>query len=243
MAGNLIRNLQTSQPRGMPFDASTLRGFGVSSALAHDYVKAGWLVRLGWGVFIFAGDELARDPSLKFLTARIPGLHVAAKAALTWHGFQQNLAHKETLCLWGNGQAALPDWFRTRFPARYSAPRLFESTLPAGFGLAPMPESPDGPLVSAPERALLEMLSEVGVWQEVEEARGFMENVRNLRTRELGILLENCRMIKAVRLCVLWAEEFGLSWAASARESATPKLGNKRWIKRLKNGRTLILNA
>ena len=107
MAGNLIRNLQTSQPRGMPFDSATLRGFGVSSALAHDYVNAGWLGRLGWGVFMFASDELARDPSLKFLAARIPGLHVAAKTALTWHGFQQNLAHKETLCLWGNGQACL----------------------------------------------------------------------------------------------------------------------------------------
>ena len=241
MAGNLIRNLQTSQPRGTPFDSATLRGFGVSSALAHDYVRAGWLVRLGWGVFMFTGDKLARDPSLKFLASRIPGLHVAAKTALIWQGFQQNLAHKETLCLWGNPQAVLPEWFQACFPARYSAPRLFESALSAGFGLAPMPESPDGPRVSAPERALLEMLSEVGVRQEVEEARGIMENVRNLRTRELGILLENCRMIKAVRLCVAWAEELGLSWAAAARESAAPKLGIKRWVKRLRDGRTLIL--
>jgi len=192
---------------------------------------------------MFAGDQLARDASLKFLETKISGLHVAAKSALSLHGFRQNVAFQETTILWGSQRAILSQWFQERFTARYSNSRLFGEDLPAGFGLAPMPESPDGPLVSAPERALLEMLSEVGVWQEVEEARGIMENVRNLRTHELGILLENCRMIKAVRLCVLWAEEFGLSWAASARESATPKLGTKRWIKRLKNGRTLILNA
>jgi len=56
---------------------------------------------------MFAGDELARDPSLKFLAARIPRRHVAAMTALTWHGVQQNLAYKETLWLWGNEMPAI----------------------------------------------------------------------------------------------------------------------------------------
>ena len=85
------------------------------------------------------------------------------------------------------------------------------------------------------------MLSEVGNHQELEEARGIMEAIRHLRCHELGTLLRSCRMIKVVRLCVNWAEELGLSWAASAREAGAQKPGASRWVKRLKDGRTLIL--
>jgi hypothetical protein len=95
--------------------------------------------------------------------------------------------------------------------------------------------------VSTPERALLEMLSEVGVHQPIEEARGIMESVRQLRTRHLATLIEHCRMTKAVRLCVVWAEELGLIWAEKAREAAGGKTSSSRWVKRLKDGRTLIL--
>lgn len=239
---NRIKNIQTNLPRGTPLESPKLRGFGVSGSLAHEYVKAGWLEKLGRGVFMFAGDELARDASLKFLERKIPGLHVAAKTALAWHGFRHNVAHRETMVLWGNKRAILPEWFKQRFPARYSMTPLFGGGMPPGFGLAPLPGSPDGPLVSGPERALLEMLSEIGVGQEMEEGRAIMEGVRQLRAGQLGVLLANCRMVKAARLCVIWAEELGLPWAVQARGSVAGKWGTSRWVSRLKNGRTLILN-
>ena len=47
---------------------------------------------------------------------------------------------------------------------------IFSEKLPALFGLQPLPQTPKGPLVSVPERALLEMLSEVGGRQGIEEA-------------------------------------------------------------------------
>ena len=224
-------------------DTGDLRRYGVSSALAHGYVKSGWLRRLGRGAFMFTGDTLGRDASVVFLGRKIPGLHVAGRTALAWQGFQQNLAHQETLCLHGDGRAVLPSWFTERFPARYAAPALFDAELPAGFGLAVLPEAPGGPLVSVPERALLEMLSEVGVQQEAGEARGIMESVRQLRMNELAALLKSCRMVKTARLCVVWAEELGLPWAAAARGATAGKLGKGRWVKRLKDGTTLILNG
>ncbi len=241
MATNLIKSLQITESRGAPLDSATLRGHGISSALAHDYVKSGWLERLGRGVFLFAGDRLERDATLRFLERRMPGLHIAAKTALAWHGFRQNVAHRESLVLWGSQKGPLPSWFVERFPARYSAPRLFDDDLPAGWGLAPLPESPGGPMVSSPERALLEMLSEVGVHQAVEEARGIMESVRQIRSRQLATLLNHCRMAKAIRLCVVWAEELGLPWAEQAREAAVGRTGGSRWVRRLPDGRTLIL--
>jgi hypothetical protein len=118
---------------------------------------------------------------------------------------------------------------------------LFDKNLPAGYGISTLPENPDGPRVSEPERALLEMLSEVGVHQEVDEARNIMEGLRQLRTAHLAKLLSACRMVKAVRLCVGWSEELGLPWAGKAREAAEGKMGTGRWVARLKDGRTLIL--
>lgn len=241
MASSLIQSLQTSEPRGAPLDTATLQGHGISSALAHDYVKSGWLKRLGRGVFMFAGDELERDPTLRFLERKVPGIHVASKTALAWHGFRQNVAHQEKLILWGDRRSSLPDWFLERFPARFSTARIFDEELSTAHGLAPLLESPNGPKVSCPERALLEMLSEVDVHQPVEEARGIMESVRQLRSRQLATFLDHCRMTKAIRLCVVWAEELELPWAEKAREAAGGKTGSSRWVKRLRDGSTLIL--
>ena len=81
----------------------------------------------------------------------------------------------------------------------------------------------------------------MGVHQEANEARGIVEAVWHLRAKELGELLRQCRMVKTARLCVLWAEEFGLPWAAAAREAAAGKWGTGRWMKPMKNGRVLVL--
>ena len=239
---NLIKKLQVTAPRGAPLDSQKLESLGVSRALAHEYVKAGWLEKLGRGVFMFAGDQLSRDACVKYLATKIPGLHVAAKSALGLHGFRQNVAFQETTILWGNQRAILPEWFQVRFPSRYSNSPLFDEGLPSGHGLARLPESPNGPLVSSPERALLEMLSEIDVHQELDEARAIMESVRQLRSRHLQVLLTHCRMVKAVRLCVGWATELDLPWAAQARDAAANNMGTGRWVARFKTGRTLILN-
>jgi hypothetical protein len=242
MTNSLIKSLQISEPRGRPLDMSSLRRLGISSALAHGYVKSGWLERLGRGLFMFAGDTLHRDPTLSFLEGRIQGLHVAAKTALAWHDFRQNVAQQEKLILWGTWKGSLPSWFTDRFQARYTSSKLFDDHLPAGFCLSPLHNSPNGPTVSTPERALLEMLSELDTHESLEETRNIMESVRQLRTKQLSTLIKHCRMIKAVRLCVIWAEELSLPWAEAVRQAVGSKPGNSRWVKRLKDGRTLILN-
>jgi hypothetical protein len=160
--------------------------------------------------------------------------------ALAWHGYQQNMTTEEKLILWGTKPEGLPDWFSERFPSRYSGRRLFRD---AGkdLGLVTLPHSPGGPLLSSPERALLEMLSEVGVHQTIEEARSILESLRQLRSRQLISLLDHCSQIKTIRLCVHWAEELQLPWAEKVAESQKQKTGKSRWVKKLPNGRTLIL--
>ncbi len=222
-------------------NSADLAGYGVSSDLAYFYAKSGWLERLARGAYMLAGDRLTRDGCLRFLADRMPGFHVGGKTALAWQGLRHNLPAMETLTLWGRKNTRLPKWFSERFPARFTVRELFSAKLPHDFGLQPLPELPDGPPVSVPERALLEMLSEVGVYQEIEEARLIMEAARSLRTDVLGTLLKACDQQKALRLCLSWAEELSLPWAAEARKTAGKRIGTSRWVARVKGGRTLIL--
>ena len=238
---NRIKTLLTTQPRGVPIDSHGLAALGVSSALASHYVKAGWLERLGRGVFAFPADALQREASLKFLESRIPGFHVGGKTALAWRGFSHNLSVGQNLSLWGDVPAALPDWFTTRFPAQYVARHLFDNNMPSDYGLQPLPEFPDGPRVAVPERALLEMLSEVGLRQSVEEARNLMEGLLRLRADILECLLSHCSRVKVTRLCIQWAEELAMPWATLARRAAKNLGSAARWSSRMRDGKTLSL--
>ncbi len=230
-------------PRGAPLGSPELRNIGVSASLAYQYVKRGWLNKLGRGVFTLPADELQRDATLKFLARLVPGLHVGGKTALAWRGVRHNIPAREQLFLWGEEPRRLPSWFSSKFPSRYVSKKLFHKRLPVVFGLSPLPESPNGPLVSEPERALLEMLSEVGLQQTLEEARHIMEGVRSLRPEVLSRLLQECVRVKVLRLCTQWAEELELPWSSEARKAVTQSraAGQGRWTARMKDGTTLIL--
>lgn len=230
-------------PRGAPLGSAELKDIGVSAPLAYQYVKRGWLDKLGRGVFTLPADELRRDATLKFLASRVEGLHIGGKTALAWRGVRHNMPAKERLSVWGMKPGKLPLWFASKFPSRYISKKLFHERLPPSFGLSPLPESPNGPLVSEPERALLEMLSEVGVRQSIEEARHIMESARSLRPEVLRKLLQECVRVKVVRLCTQWAEELKLPWSSDARKAGAQSgaAGQGRWTARMKDGTTLIL--
>jgi hypothetical protein len=189
---------------------------------------------------MFPNDTLQQESSIRLLASHVPGLHVGGKTALDWRGIRHNVGLRERLSLWGDRSARLPTWFTERFPATYVARRLFDPNLPAGFAVGSLPDALEGPPVSEPERALLELLSDVGVGQGIEEARNIMEGVRTPRLDVLGTLLKHCPRVKVVRLCVHWAEELNLNWAAEARLAAGPR-GRGRWTNRLPDGTTLIL--
>jgi hypothetical protein len=62
-------------------------------------------------------------------------------------------------------------------------------------------------LVSVPERALLELLSDVGKKQSLEEARQLVETLRTLREKTLDELLTHTTKIKVFRLADLLAND------------------------------------
>ena len=238
---SLISRVQMKLPRGAPFGSEALRRLGISNDLANQYVRSGWLVRLGRGVFMHAGDTLQPDATLVFLESRIDGLHVAAKSALARHGYRQNLLTRERLILWGQPKAELPEWFSTRFPMRYNRTQLFTETTDIQEGLGRLPEAPDGPLIAEPELALLEMLSEVGVHQELEEAQAIFEGMRQVRSKRLLYWIDRCKMVKAVRLCAYWSRQLDLPWAEKVIAGIPGKMLRSRWIARLGDGSILSL--
>lgn len=238
---NLIKSLRCKLDAGAPFSSRELRQAGVSNALAAKYVQSGWLERLERGVYQFAGDRLDRDRTLRFLEAHVNGLHVAGKSALARHGYQQNLAFDETVLIWGEGRSQLPDWAKQSFRLRFATRHLFDTDFPLAERVCRLPDLPDGPQVSQPEAALLEMLSEVGVTEGVEETRNIMEGMFRVRPSRIRQAVRSCRMVKAVRLCVLWATEFNLEWAAAAREAVPEAKRKGRWVGKLNNGKTLSL--
>src|SRR6267154_813692 len=180
-----FKQLLAKLPRGEPLSTATLQARGVNAFRASDLARSGWLTHLGRGVYTLPGDTLTRDGCLAFLSQRVPGFHVGGKTALAWRGVRQDVSVRETLTLWGDQPKRLPAWFTERFDSRYQAGKLFDAKLQKRFGVQPLPNGRPEVLVSVPERALLELLSDVGKTQSLEGARQLVETLRALREKTL----------------------------------------------------------
>jgi len=64
---------------------------GSAKQAAH-YVKSGWFVRLGHGVYAYPSDTLDAPSCILLLQRNSPGLHVGGKSALDLPGVRHNLA-------------------------------------------------------------------------------------------------------------------------------------------------------
>ena len=220
---------------------AALQARGVSAFRASALARSGWLVHLARGVYMLPGDTLTRDGSLAFLATQTPGLHVGSKTALAWRGVRQNIAFREHLNLWGDAPRRLPQWFTQRFPAGYQATQLFDDTLPKGFGLQPLPAGDSRVLVSVPERAMLELLSDVGKVQSAAETRELVENLSGLREKVLDELLKHTTRIKVVRMAASFAASMKLPWAPLASKHSERIGGGARWVTVGRSGERLDL--
>lgn len=238
-----FKKLLTVLPRGAPLDVAFLNDHGLSAFHASHLAKGGWLTHLGRGVYMLPGDTLTRDGCLAYLMRRHAGLHVGGKTALSWRGVRHNVTFREVITLWGEQQVRLPPWFLERFECSFQTTRLFDPALPEDFGLQPLPGGNPALLVSAPERALLELLSDVGKTETVQDARDLVEGTRHLRLPVLETLLKHTTRIKVVRLARAISEELDLPWAATAKTQSEQKGGGARWIAVSKNGERLDLKA
>jgi hypothetical protein len=224
-----FKHVLATLPLGTPVSTRDLETRGITAHQASYLARQKWLTHLGRGAYIRAGDKLVRDACIAFLANRIEGLHVGGEAALAWRGVVHNVAFKEKISLWGDTRTRLPAWFTAQFSCNYQVTQLFSTELPSGYGLQSLPNASSSVLVSVPERALLEMLSDVGKTQSLEEAVNISEGIQALREPVLDQLLKHCTRIKVVRLLYELAQNAGQSWAGLALEHSKRIGGGKRW--------------
>jgi len=233
---NKLKRLYTRLAPGTPLTSEDLATLEISADLAVHYVRAGWLQRLARGVFCRPNDPPALHPSVALLQRGLAGLHVGGKSALDWHGIRHYVSQRPVLHLYGWQAGRLPEWFTERFPAEYHRKRLFDERPDALLHVRPFESRMGAPLLSAPERALLEVLSEVGVRQPLQEARELVESSYSLRADVLAELLKRCGSIKTVRLCLQLGRELSQPWVGKLDPSQFPKGSNRPWVGRSRDG-------
>lgn len=225
---------------GAPLESEDLAKRGISADLAVHYVKAGWLVRLGHGVYSRPGESLALHPCLKLLERKIRGLHVGGRTALDWYGVRHYVSQRPVTGLYGWNAAKLPEWFTKTFPSEYHRKRLFKEEPNTPLYASSFEKQTDAPRVSEPERALLELFSDVGIRQPLQEARELTQSAHTLRGAVLQQLLRLCTSVKTVRLCLQLGSELALPWVKKLDPDELPLGSARPWVSRSRDGLLIL---
>ena len=194
------------------------------------------------GVYSRPGDTLALEPSLIVLEQLYEGLHIGGRSALDWHGLRQYVSLRPVVLLYGAHAAHLPEWFTSRFPAEYHRKRIFTEDPVAPVRVSRLGEGRNAPLVSQPERAWLELLSEVGVRESLQAAQEQAESMYTLRVAVLTDLLARCVSVKTVRLCLQLGRRTHSPWLDKLDIDKLPTGGGSAWVTRTNEG-LLVLPA
>lgn len=240
---SLLKRLVQDLVPGVPVSYATLAAKGISAQLAYRYVKTGWLQRLASGVYAAPNHPLSLEASLRFLAEESYPLHVGGKTALAWFGYRHNVSPTgEQLTLYAQGRTKVPKWFTEHFQCRVSGRVLFDEPNGVPLYLANNHPTHPGIWVSEPERAALEMLSDVPENQGLEEASNLVEGMTSMRTSVLMALLTKCKNVKTVRLFLHLAKQLKLPYAASLPPELLPTGSKSRYVRKLPKG-TLILKS
>lgn len=219
---SLISQLLQALPEGVAVPSAWLSAHGISPQLVRKYVASGWLVPLargvyarpafpvGWQGVVLGLQRLAQRP-----------VHVGGLSALNL----QNLAHylplggESSIHLWNDAQPVrMPSWATgIALPQTlvFHGEQLFDPVL-ASVGLASTTtQVRDWTLaVSAPERAIMEVLSLVNeTSSSFTHAAELFEGLPALRPALAQRLLAGCRNIKAKRLFLFLAARQGEPWS------------------------------
>ena len=233
-----LNRLQRLLPDGLLGDARWLSEQGYSTQLRSRYLAAGWLERVGRGVYkrpsampVHWQQVVA---SLQMVLGR--GVAVGGRSALELHGYEHYLSPRGPRRVHLYGDAPPPGWLRDidgpQF-VHHNVRRLFPSLCTAlaikRFKTA-MSEDTDalhqplahlvwqrldfdwGVVMSTPERAALEMLDELPTREMFHEADMFMGSLSVLHPERVSTLLGECRSIKVKRLFLWFAERHGHQW-------------------------------
>lgn len=189
---------------------------GVSRFLAKRYQQYQWVKRIGSGAYVRPSDSVDWTGGLYALQTQLDlPVHAGGKTALEMQGYGHFLPMGEggPVHLFGAPGTRLPVWFlhhSWKVRLVYATKTLFPKDPKAG-----LTEKTFGDYsirLSAPERAMLELLTQVSDEDSFEEARLLMEGLSGLRPEFTQELLAACGSVKAKRLFLFLADLCGHGW-------------------------------
>lgn len=211
-----INRLLLAAPYGVPMTSDWLAGQGVTPQMLWGYKNSGWLVPLGRGAWIRAGQSVDWTAAVFALQRQSPNsVWPAGRTALALIGQAHYIPQGSNAPL----QLAvvrgyrLPAWFQ-RLPfgrnlVKFSATSLFD---PIDTGLTSWNASAFALDISSPERAAVELCAMTPADADPEEVKELVQGLPALRPALLQKLLVACRSIKAKRLLFVLAELLEHSW-------------------------------
>ena len=216
-------------------DSAWLQAQGLTRSSIRDYVDRGWLERIAprvyrrpsqtnraslrWDVVVLSLQKVMHKP-----------LHVGGRTAVELSGYAHYLEAGQTsqVYLYGSG---LPSWlaklpisahFENRSSGLFANPntgveaRRYDLRSGEAFGVSKDAESMSpwewSLTMSAPERAILEMMDELPHHESFHQVDVVMEGLANLRPQLLGKLLQECTSVKVKRLFLWYADRHGHAW-------------------------------
>lgn len=211
-----LNRLLRAWPQGTVAVSRWLETQGAYQQLVHEYEKGGWIERIGQGAYVRAGDTVEWTGGMYAVQEQMElPVHVGAKTALQMQGYAHFLPMGKggTISLFGSPGTRLPAWFRKYdwgATLRFTTTKLFAHDPNAGLTRKEMPTY--AITVSAPERAIMEVLYLVPSDETFEEAGLLMEGLTTLRPRLVQSLLEQCGSVKVKRLFMVLAELCNHAW-------------------------------
>jgi len=228
-----LKRLLNAVPQGFLIDTPWLASQNIDRKRAHYYIKKGWLVSVTQGLYRrpFAPSDAHDVDSdwkttvLSMQTLMSYDVHIGGETALGLAGLTHYLTFSgaEDVYLYGN----TPSWAK-RVQARYTfilrSRKLFKTEklgLKDAFSddrerravnTEQIPPWEWPLIVSAPERAILEMLKELPKKASFHNIDMIFESLTNLRPSLLQRLLKDCTNIKTKRLFFVFADRHKHAW-------------------------------
>lgn len=218
---------------GTPSATSYLSASGFGRDLLVKYKNSGWLEPFGRGAYIRAGDRVTWLGALYTLQTQFAfPVHAGGKTALELKGYAHYLPAKQNkVFLYGPQGLILPAWFREdRFDVKFVVTRTHLFPADSLEGFTEFQEKDFSVRISAPERAMLEMLHLAPLKVGFDEARLVMGNLVTLRPEVVQGLLEACRSVKVKRLFLYMAENQEHAWLSNVDLSRVDLGKGKRMI-------------
>jgi hypothetical protein len=230
-----LNRLLLSLPEGCLADSAWLQAQGLTRSSIRDYVDRGWLERIAprvyrrpsqltktslrWDIVVLSLQQVMHKP-----------LHVGGRTAVALSGYAQYVEAGDTSRVYLYG-LDFPSWLaklplsaqfeprslklfadsNTGVEARRYDPRSSEASSPSK-GAEPTNPWEWSLTMSAPERAILEMIDELPHHESFHQVDVVMEGLANLRPQLVGKLLQECESVKVKRLFLWYADRHGHAW-------------------------------